>query len=46
MEGLITQKNSSQIEKQFKGILRFYRFLKKKPATFLELLWKFESINN
>ena len=41
IKGLITLKDIKAIEKQFPGIMAFYREQEKKPATFLELEWKF-----
>jgi hypothetical protein len=41
MRGLITELDFDEVECAFPGIVRYYRELKEKPATFLELLWGF-----
>jgi hypothetical protein len=42
MQGLITERDFETAERWFPGIRRFYRALVEKPATFLELVWKYE----
>jgi hypothetical protein len=42
MRGLITEVHFDKAERLFPGIRRFYQSLAEKPATFLELLWKFQ----
>jgi hypothetical protein len=39
MRGLITEKDFEKVDECFPGIVRYYRELQDKPATFLELLW-------
>jgi hypothetical protein len=41
MRGLITECDFEECEGTFPGIVRYYRELKVKPETFLELLWGF-----
>jgi hypothetical protein len=41
MRGLITECDFDEVECAFPGIVRYYRELKVKPDTFLELLWSF-----
>lgn len=41
MRGMITELDFSECECAFPGIVRYYRELKVKPQTFLELLWGF-----
>ena len=41
LRGLITEKDFEECECAFPGISRYYRELKVKPETFLELLWAF-----
>jgi len=41
MRGVITEHDFEECECAFPGIVRYYRELKVKPATFLELLWGF-----
>jgi hypothetical protein len=41
MRGLITECDFDEVECAFPGIVRYYRELKVKPETFLELLWSF-----
>ncbi|MDB4971422.1 MAG: hypothetical protein JWN44_7111 [Myxococcales bacterium] len=41
MRGLITECDFEECECAFPGIMRYYRELKVKPDTFLELLWSF-----
>ena len=38
MSGLITERDFAEAEAAFPGIERFYAALKRKPATFLDLL--------
>ena len=45
IKGMITIKDVKAIEKTFPGIMAFYRTMKEKPTTFLELEWKFETNN-
>jgi len=41
MRGVITEVDFEECECAFPGIVRYYRELKEKPETFLELLWGF-----
>jgi hypothetical protein len=41
MSGLVTDLDLDEAEVSFPGIERFYRQLRSKPATFLNLLWLF-----
>jgi len=41
MRGVITERDFEECECAFPGIVRYYRELKVKPETFLELLWSF-----
>lgn len=41
MRGLITEIDFKIVDECFPGIVRYYRELQEKPATFLELLWGF-----
>jgi hypothetical protein len=41
MRGFITERDFEVIDQCFPGIMRYYRELKEKPKTFLELLWRF-----
>ncbi|MGZ3439689.1 MAG: hypothetical protein ACXVDD_09235 [Polyangia bacterium] len=41
MRGLITECDFEECECAFPGIVRYYRELKVKPETFLELVWSF-----
>ena len=41
MRGMITESDFEDCECAFPGIVRYYRELKVKPETFLELLWGF-----
>lgn len=41
LRGLITEQDFEECECAFPGISRYYRELKVKPETFLELLWAF-----
>jgi hypothetical protein len=41
LRGLITERDFELCDKAFPGIVRYYRELKDKPCTFLELLWGF-----
>lgn len=41
MRGTITETDFDEVECAFPGIVRYYRDLKVKPDTFLELLWAF-----
>jgi hypothetical protein len=41
MRGLITEKDFEKVDECFPGIVHYYRELKEKPRTFLELLWGF-----
>ena len=42
MQGLIKDCHLVAAERLFPGIRRFYERLSHKPATFLELVWKYE----
>jgi hypothetical protein len=41
--GRITEQHLSEAEKTFPGIGQMYAGLKDKPATFLQLVWIYES---
>jgi hypothetical protein len=41
MRGYITELDFQAVDEAFPGIVRYYRELKHKPQTFLELLWGF-----
>jgi hypothetical protein len=41
MRGFITEVDFDKVEQAFPGIVGYYRELKEKPCTFLELLWGF-----
>lgn len=41
MRGFITDRDLGECERNFPGIVRFYRGMRDKPATFLQLLWAF-----
>lgn len=41
LHGIITEIDFEEVECAFPGIVRYYRELKVKPGTFLELLWAF-----
>jgi len=41
LRGLITEIDFDEVDQCFPGIVRYYRELKEKPLTFLELLWGF-----
>jgi hypothetical protein len=41
MRGMITETDFEDCECAFPGIVSYYRELKVKPETFLELLWGF-----
>jgi hypothetical protein len=43
--GRITETHLPEAERSMPGITRFYSQLDQKPATFLDLLWAFESRN-
>jgi hypothetical protein len=43
VQGRITESHLPQAEQSSPGITRFYESLDEKPATFLDLLWAFES---
>ena len=43
MRGFVTDKDLDSAETCFPGIVRFYRSLARKPATFLELVWAYEA---
>jgi len=43
VQGRITESHLPQAEESSPGITRFYESLDEKPATFLDLLWAFES---
>jgi hypothetical protein len=43
VQGRITERQLPQAEESSPGITRFYEGLDEKPATFLDLLWAFES---
>jgi len=43
VQGRITERQLPLAEKSFPGIGRFYRGLREKPATFLQLVWMFEA---
>ncbi len=39
--GFISEKNWKEIEEAFPGIYNYYKKLREKPKTFLELQWRF-----
>lgn len=41
MRGFITEIDFEKCDECFPGIVRYYRELKDKPKTFLELLWAY-----
>ena len=41
MRGYITETDFQECDEAFPGIVRYYRELKDKPKTFLELLWSY-----
>jgi hypothetical protein len=41
MRGFITESDFDLVDQVFPGIVRYYRELKVKPQTFLELFWAF-----
>jgi hypothetical protein len=43
VQGRITEAHLPEAERSMPGITRFYSELRDKPATFLDLLWAFES---
>jgi len=43
VQGRITEHHLPEAERSMPGITRFYASLDEKPATFLDLLWAFES---
>ena len=42
VRGRITQRHLPEADRSIPGIARYYVQLEQKPATFLDLLWKFE----
>jgi hypothetical protein len=42
--GRITEEHLSEAEKTFPGIGRMYDAMSDKPATFLQLVWRYESV--
>jgi hypothetical protein len=43
LQGFITEKNFDEAEEAFPGIATFYEHCRRKPRTFLDLVWQFES---
>ncbi len=41
MRGFITEMDFEKCDEAFPGIVRYYRELKDKPKTFLELFWAY-----
>ena len=41
--GRITEEHLSEAEKTFPGIIEMYCGLERKPATFLQLVWIYET---
>ena len=41
MRGYITENEFQECDEAFPGIVRYYRELKDKPKTFLELFWQY-----
>jgi hypothetical protein len=41
MRGYITEIDFEECDEEFPGIVHYYRELKDKPRTFLELLWAY-----
>lgn len=42
--GRITEKHLGEAEKTFPGIGEMYAALSRKPATFLQLVWMYETV--
>jgi hypothetical protein len=42
LHGFITEQNFDQAEEAFPGIALFYEQCRRKPRTFLDLVWQFE----
>jgi hypothetical protein len=41
LRGLVTDRDLQVVDQAFPGILGYYRSLRHKPGTFLELVWGF-----
>jgi len=41
LQGFITEQNFDQAEEAFPGIATFYEHCRRKPSTFLDLVWQF-----
>jgi len=41
LQGFITEENLDQAEEAFPGIATFYEHCRRKPSTFLDLVWQF-----
>jgi hypothetical protein len=46
MRGYITETDFAECDEAFPGIVRYYRELKDKPKTFLELFWAYTHRRN
>ena len=44
MGGYITERDFDAAEREFPGIQRLYEALSRKPATFLQLVWAYETL--
>jgi hypothetical protein len=42
LRGFITELDFDRAEEEFPGITSFYEHCRRKPTTFLDLLWQFE----
>ena len=42
LQGFITERDFEKAEEAFPGIATFYEHCWRKPATFLDLVWRFE----
>jgi hypothetical protein len=42
LRGFITELNFDEAEEAFPGIATFYKHCRRKPSTFLDLVWQFQ----
>jgi hypothetical protein len=42
LRGFITEQNFAEAEEEFPGITTYYEHCRRKPGTFLDLVWQFE----
>ena len=42
LQGFITERDFNKAEEAFPGIATYYEHCRRKPATFLNLVWQFE----